>query len=344
MCILKDCHNKDKYGEYCTKHRRRYLLSCDQINALKFTNKESDYLKKDIITTIEAIHGANYLGVRNTKKKDAFLILQEVFSELKKYDEKDMDIIVKIQKKYKLRVENEINKLRGEGFVDKKKCNNDIDFFTYETRDEIKNKYYFSYKDENGFIWFFDIRSFNKLIEFKQPNPYTMSAIPRSIIKRSKLLTEKLKLGVSDEVIDHTQLQVSLEQMIKQKCIDLFCDIDNSGYYCQPSWFLNLNIPLLKKLYGNLEDLWNYRLQITSDVKTRISPPNGRVFTNRVSDVNRYSNIGEIRKLILNEVKKFQNAISPDDRKLGYMYFIIGLGTVSRECCETHPWIVHVWI
>jgi len=344
MCILTECQNKCKYGDYCTKHKRHYLVSGDQINTMKFTNKESDYLKKDIITTVEAIHYTNYCGVRNKKKKDAFLILQEVFSKFKKYDEKEINIIVKLQKTYQLRKENEIKKLRGEGFVDKTKSNNDTDFFTYETIDEIKNKYYFSYKDDNEFIWFFDIRSFNKLIEFKQPNPYTMSAIPRSIIKRSKLLTEKLKLGVLDEVIDHTQLQVSIEQTIKQKCIDLFCDIENTGYYCQPNWFLNLNINLLKKLYGNLEDLWNYRLQITSDVKKKISPPNGRVFTQRVSDVNRYSNIGEIRKLILNEVMRFQNAISSDDRKLGYMYFIIGLGTVSRECCETHPWIIHVWI
>ena len=169
-----------------------------------------------------------------------------------------------------------------------------------------------------------------------------MSIIPKSTVRRSKLLTKKLKLGISDEVVDQNQLQVSRKQMIKQKCTDLFCEIDNAGYYCQPQWFMNLTIPLLKKLYRNLEDLWNFRLQITSDVKSRISPPNGLVFTMRVQDVNRYSNREDIRNLILNEVMKFQNAVSFEDRKLGYMYFIIGMGTVSRECCETHQWLLYV--
>ena len=342
MCILSECQNKDKYGEYCCKHRRYYLVNNNQICFEKFTNKESDYLKKDIITTIESIHYTNYEEIRVKKKKEAFIVLQQAFQQFEKYDAKDIHKIVAVQQAYQLRKENTINNLRGEGFLDKSLTNNDTDFFTYETSDEINDKYYFSYKDEKGFIWFFDIRSFNKLIEFKQPNPYTMSVIPKSTVKHSKLLTKKLKLGVSDEVVDHKQLQVSKKQMIKQKCTDLFCDIDTSGYYCQPLWFLNLNIHLLKKLYRNLEDLWNFRLQISNEIKSRISPPNGLVFTTRVSDVNHYLNRDNICDLILNEVMKFQNAESFEDRKLGYMYFIIGMGTVSRECCETHPWLLYV--
>ena len=342
MCIFDNCQNKDKYGEYCCKHRREFLINKDQICFEKFTNKESDYLKKDIITTIESIHHSNYQGIRTKKKNEGFTILQQVFQSFEKYDAKDIHKIIKIQQVFQSRKENRVNYLRGEGFLDKSKTNNDTDFFTYETRDEINDKYYFSYKDEKGFLWFFDIRSFNKLIEFNQSNPYTMSEIPKGTVRRAKLLTTKLKLGVADEVVDQNQLQVSRKQMIKQKCTDLFCDIDNAGYYCQPQWFMNLNIHLLKKLYRNLEDLWNFRLQITNDVKSRIYPPNGLVFTTRVQDVNRYSNREDIRNLILNEVIKFQNAVSFEDRKLGYMYFIIGMGTVSRECCETHQWLLYV--
>ena len=43
-------------------------------------------------------------------------------------------------------------------------------------------------------------------------------------------------------------LQMAAKQMIKQKCTDLFCEIDNAGYYCQPQWFMNLNIHLLKNI------------------------------------------------------------------------------------------------
>ena len=55
-----------------------------------------------------------------------------------------------------------------------------------------------------------------------------------------------------------------------------------------------------------------------------------------------YTNKEDIQDLILNEVTKFQNALNSEDRKLGYMYFIIGLGTVSRPCVETHQWLMYV--
>ena len=152
-----------------------------------------------------------------------------------------------------------------------------LDFFTYETRMKLK-KYYFSYKDDKGFIWFFDIRSFNKLIEHNQPNPYTMVKIPSKIIEKAKLLSKKINLGKKDEVINQTQLKLSRKQIIKQKCIDLFCDIETTTMYCHPEWFLLLNIHYLKKLYRNLEDLWNYRLQLTNEVKSRICPPNGLTY------------------------------------------------------------------
>ena len=34
-----------------------------------------------------------------------------------------------------------------------------------------------------------------------------------------------------------------------------------------------------------MEDLWNYRLQLTNEIKSEICPPNGLNFTTRVSDV-----------------------------------------------------------
>ena len=57
-----------------------------------------------------------------------------------------------------------------------------------------------------------------------------MCEIPHEVIQRAKKLNKKLKLGVKDELIDSKQIQVSRRQMIKQKTIDLFCEIDNAGY------------------------------------------------------------------------------------------------------------------
>ena len=55
MCeFLKDenqCKKKCMYGNYCNKHKRNYLVEDNIINYEKFTNKSSDYLKDDILSS-----------------------------------------------------------------------------------------------------------------------------------------------------------------------------------------------------------------------------------------------------------------------------------------------------
>ena len=81
------------------------------------------------------------------------------------YSKKDISKIIKIQTFFLKTKTDKLNKLRGEGFFNREKTNNDTDFFTYETSDEIEDKYYFSYTDSQNIIWFFEIRSFCRLGE-----------------------------------------------------------------------------------------------------------------------------------------------------------------------------------
>ena len=37
--------------------------------------------------------------------------------------------------------------MRGLAYLDRTLCNNDEDFYTYESIQDIENKYFFSYKD-----------------------------------------------------------------------------------------------------------------------------------------------------------------------------------------------------
>ena len=342
MCIFESCNNNNKYGEYCFKHRRMYLCDNNCIIIERFTNKESDYLKNDIINTILNIEPSSYFTKKISKKKSFEILVKLIEDRFKKYNDNDIKIIKKIQNKVKYNLNQNLIKLRGPGYLDKSLCNNDTDFYSYDSIKDIDEKYFYSYRDESNFIWFFDIRSLNKLIEMKQVNPYTMNKIPESVIKEVKILTKKLNMKEDDELINKKEIKRTKKQIIKQKTIDLFSDIDACGNYCQAEWFLNLNMGLLKRLYKNLEDIWNYRLQITNEVKSRICPPNGLAFTIRVSDVMRYTSKEILQELLLNEITKFTNADTIEDKKLGYMYFIIGLGTVSRGCLETHPWINYI--
>ena len=333
-CCLS-CQNKkiNKYGNYCNKHKRNHLVKDDLINYNNFTKKSSDYLKGDIYNTLKKMDIPAYNA---WKKNYLFELLNEEYIKLDKYDN-NIDTVIMIQRKIKNK-SNKLDKLRGEGFKDKSVCNNDNDFFTFDSIDEISSKYFFSYKDNSGFIWFFDIRSFNKLIEMKQDNPYTREPISVDVKLRSKELTDKLKLSEDDSLVNMKEIHKTKSQIIKQKTIDLFAEIEQNGYSCLVEWFLDLSISRLKSLYRNLEDIWNYRLQLSNEIKCRISPPGGLVFNIPINDVMSNNNKVALEEIIINEVFKFNNAVSPEDKKLGYMYFIIGLGQVSKRCFQSHQW------
>ena len=348
MCKREGCSgkaNNKKYGGYCYKHRRDHLVDGDtkRIKVDNWTNKYSDYLKDDIICTI--LYLTKKLPIDNGcptwDKKDLFLLLTEEINKLKKYGNDDIKKIIKIQEKFKSRRNNLLNNLRGEGYKDKTKCNNENDFFTYDTLSEIEDKYFFSYKDTSGFIWFFDIRSFNKLLEMNQDNPYTREGIPSSVKGRAKKLSKLLKLTSDDELVNNDVLRLTRQQIIRQKTIDIFSQMEQFGFGCNIDWFLDLNPRRLKNLYKNLEDIWNYRLNLSYEVKSRISPPNGIAFNIPIVEVNGITSTIQIQEIILNEVVKFNNATTNEDKKLGLMYFLLGLGLVSRECYEAHQWIIH---
>ena len=78
---------------------------------------------------------------------------------------------------------------------------------------------------------------------------------------------------------------------------------------------------------------------LTEETKSRIAPPNGLVFNIPINDIYDMTNKYEIIDIILNEVNKFNNAISIEDRKLGYFYFLLGLGECCQECLDAHIWI-----
>ena len=56
MCILDGCNYKEKYGEYCYKHRRNYLIDSSNpsknIIVDRWTGKCYSYLKQDIIDNL----------------------------------------------------------------------------------------------------------------------------------------------------------------------------------------------------------------------------------------------------------------------------------------------------
>ena len=82
--------------------------------------------------------------------------------------------------------------------------------------------------------------------------------------------------------------------------------------------------------------------QLSNEMKRNICPPDGQIFQTPIVEVMQYTVKEDLQELILHEVKKFTKAVSDSDRKLGYMYFLIGLGTVSQDCKEAHEWLLNI--
>ena len=327
---LNPCKYKKKYGGFCCKHKRYYLVDGNNIVIKnRFTYNISDYLVKDLTNYY-------YLRINNSKTKNKYkkkYYFDEVCKFINSLDEYEESKIIKIQSLMRKKIA--LNRTNN-------KCNNTEDFYTYDPLNEIDYLYFFCYKDLKGFNWGFDIRSLFKLISMNYPNPYTTEKIPENVIKDVKKKIQVMKENNSFEDINEIILR-DRKASIKQKAVDLFSEIELNGYSCEINWFFDLSGRRLKELYKQLEDLWNYRAQLSREMKRLICPPDGRVFTTPVSEVLHYNCKEELQELILHESSKFKNAINLSDKKLGYMYFIIGLSMVSPECYITHQdWVSYI--
>ena len=88
-----------------------------------------------------------------------------------------------IQKHFRGNVVRLSIRLRGEGYHNYSKCVNECDFYTLEPLSEISKIRFFSYTDEKGFIYGFDIVSLITLLKKTSRiiNPYNREQIPYEI-------------------------------------------------------------------------------------------------------------------------------------------------------------------
>ena len=320
------CSGRCKYGNYCYKHRREHLISDGYIIPERFTGLSKDYLKNDLVK----YH-------RNKMRRTSIISYKDkLFDEIKTHitslngyydDNIKLNEIIKIQSLAR----GNMTRLK----IRSQKCNNDEDFYTYDLLKDIPSKFFYSYVDDKDIRWGFDIRSLDKLFQMGFPNPYTTEIIPEDIKNDVKHKIILLKQDPTYEDLTDT-IERDRKDAIKQKIVDLFSFIEQSGYTCHIEWFTSLSIRRLKELYKQLEDIWNYRSQLSHEMKCNICPPNADIFKTPMIEVMNYNNREDLQELILHEVMKFTQANTDSDRKLGFMYFLIAFGFVSHQCYHAH--------
>lgn len=243
-----------------------------------------------------------------------------------------------LARKYKL--------LHGPAAILRKICNNATDFITMEPIEEINFHQFISYKDVDGFIYGFDITSLHNLFskgEKAMTNPYNRTAFPsdlikniKSLIRLGRILSIQINLKFEDDMKN-----ISSEKAVQLRALAIFQAIDALGNYSDPKWFLSLTKPELINFVKELMDIYNYRAQLTDQVKRAICPPNGSPFNSlSISHLVNETNINVARNSILNILDKFVNSgIDNDSKSLGAIYVLGALTMVNQTAATSLPWL-----
>lgn len=325
------CSHNSKYGDYCYRHRCFHLLDDNnEIIEDRFTNNSKDYTKSVLKIYVKE-KNLYTLDIKNLKKHELFNFISSDI--IKRNIEKDsggtIDIssIKKIQRFYKKRL---ISKREG--------CNNLEDFYTYDPINDIPHVFFYIYTDEKDFKWGFDIRSLDKLIKNSKFNPYTMEQLPEEIISDIRKKIELLHKTKQFKPLEN-DIKKTKKEEVNLRLIDICSEIERSGRSCNIEWIKSLSIHNLRKFYRQLEDIWNYRSQLSTESKYRICP-DGQIFRTPISEIAIINNKLSLMDIITKDIYKFTQCPLESDKNLGYMYTLIALSYVSMECYNSHvDWV-----
>ena len=157
-------------------------------------------------------------------------------------------------------------KISGPALNNYSLCTNTCDFLSLLPLTQIKKLHFFSFEDKDKFIYGFNFKSiYNLYLKSNQQskNPYNRKLMPNSIlqnIKQKLRLSKILNINLDLEIRNIIGIKTD---KIRLRTLTIFQKMDELGNYTNIDWFLNLNKLQLIKFMKELEDIWNYRAQLT---------------------------------------------------------------------------------
>ena len=347
---LKKIKSRDAIDEYMEKIN----VKCEKFipSIKKMLKIDSDSIVIPTISNYEDIYKYNYnlnqlkLIAKNYKLKisgNKPQLVSRIFSYLyfSLY-------IIKIQKNIRRFLVKKYTEYHGPAAMNRKLCTNSDDFFTMEPVEEINFHQFLSYKDDDGFVYGFDIISLHNLFLKSMDsecvkNPYNRNLIPNRVLKLIKTnirLSRIFKIQINLYYEDDTQT-LSNEKAVELRAVTLFQSIDVLGNYSNSQWFLSLNRQQLLRLVRELCDIWNYRAQLSTETKRNICPPHGDPFRHlSIQYIHNEPNICNVKKAILDVLEKFVNSGTNNDNKALGAYYVLGaLTLVNSEAAISLPWL-----
>jgi len=256
-------------------------------------------------------------------------------------------IIIKVQKIIRGHIQRKYMNSHGPGFKNRSLCVNNFDFLSMDELTTIEDKQFYSFKDDDGFIYGFDVLSLYNLIDKSNgpvKNPFNQQQLSPKIIENFRTLlrlSKMLKIELLTELSDITN-DVSPEKSVELRALTLFQNMDALGNYTNVQWFLSLNKHQLIKFVRELVDIWHYRANIPIEMKRLICYPSGNPFQTlpNYHMFQTMNNLNDIRKPILYVMERLVNSgINNDNKCLGAYYVLSALTLVNYDAATSLQWL-----
>jgi len=251
---------------------------------------------------------------------------------------------IKIQSCYRRHLQQRINRLHGPAYFKRTMCINECDFFTLDSCREISHDQFFSFTDDTGFTYGFDIISLNNLIikSVSAPeNPYNKKPLDKiilnnldNLVRLSAIMKIDIEITINNEVVQEPR------QIFEADVLALFQFMDSLGNYTQTSWFLDLNRNQLILYIRALYDIWHYRAQLHYHVKRDICPPSGNPFNDINLNAFNTLTFTSLQKMVFLIIERFvKTGINTDSKTLGAYYVLSCFTLVNINAAEAMPWL-----
>ena len=256
----------------------------------------------------------------------------------------------RIQAFWRRRVPYLMYAYHGPGFLYREKSCNETELYSFDPVQEIPKLFYFSYIDSRMNLWSFDIRTLGQILsmgELKQ-NPYTREPLTGNFINR--VIRRLMWLRTRKySVLYPTGIDLTAEQIWRQKILDLCMKIESFGYYVSCDWYSDMSIGDHRNFYTKLYNLWHTSLGLTNEQREAIVPG----YKSSEKPLFRYSpdalatqrarnkawwdklNLGVMEALLTRSAARESN-------KLGAMYCVIGFVAINEKAADVFPWFVDV--
>ena len=154
-------------------------------------------------------------------------------------------------------------------------CNNDTDVFLFEPLLDIPCGSFIRVKDNDGFWFGFDITTLKECLKNNDQNPYNRRDFSQKNLFKIRSFIRSIESR--GKILEIEKDVLTPEKSVEMKAVSIFQKFDMLGNYTDHNWFLELTLQILKRLYREAPDIWEYRAQITINMRTQYLM-NGKAF------------------------------------------------------------------